>query len=399
MADSDDESAPGSAAAVSAALLEPLNPEQQALIEAVIGGLEGGQWPLFDYVASRLEPQNLDAAAILESLPTTGPPVQYGAVRWQREHGPIPPKDDSTVGLTILGLSLSSWQPALALVPAFVNLAASIGRARKMCPAAPQQPRRFVLESSSSLVAEHWTGITRMPALGLPFLHGLLMNEPLFRGSGGGSDSAWNIEIQPRAARLATAQTYQDYVRITVASVYQPPPPPHLATPSPFELVAALDYLDTTWRLAESIKDNGRKGHLFTFPSAQRAAQLAAPAQTEGEVESRLGGLAEILRTAARAVPPPKGRDSPLEGVRVDLVAERLGSEARISAAVATLHAVIDIRDGTQHSLAATKAARALNALGIGYPPPTWYEAWLSVQAKTIEALDVLREELAALAA
>lgn len=265
-----------------------------------------------------------------------------------------------------------------------------------MCPAAPQEPRRFVLESSSSFVAEHWTGVSFMPALGLPFLYRLLMNEPLLRGSGGGPDGVWSIEIQPRAARLAAAQTYQDYIRITVESVYEPPPPPRLATPSPFGLVAALDYLDTTWRLAESMKDNGRKDHLFTFPSAQRAAQLAAPAQTEGEVESRLGGLAEILRTVARAVPPPKGRDTPLEGLRVDLIGERSGSEARISAAVATLHAVIDVRDGTQHSRAATKAARALNALGIGYPPPTWYEAWLSVQAKTIEALDVLREELAA---
>jgi len=301
--------------------------------------------------------------------------------------------------LTILGLSRSSWQHALAVVPAFVNLAASIGRARKMCPAAPREPRRFVLEASSRLVAEHWTGVTPMPALGPRFLYELLMNEPLLRGSGGGPDGGWTIEIHPGAARLASAQTYQDYVRITVEWVYRPPPPPRLAAPSPFQLVAALDYLDTTWRLAESVKNNGRKGHLFTFPSAQRAAQLAAPAQTEGEVESRLGGLAEILRTAARAVPPPKGRDSPLEGVRKDLVRELPQSEVRINTAVATLHAVIDIRDGTQHSLAATKAARALNALGIGYPPPTWYEAWLAVQAKTIDALDVLREELAALAA
>jgi hypothetical protein len=163
--------------------------------------------------------------------------------------------------------------------------------------------------------------------------------------------------------------------------------------PSPFTLVAALDYLDTIWRLAE-----GTKKHLFSYLSAERTAQLVAPAQSSNEFESRLSALAEILRTVGQAVPPPKGRDSPLEGLRSSLIEKLPDSAARISAAVATLHAVIDVRDGTQHTRAATKGARALIALGIGYPPLRWDVAWLSVQARTIEALEVLREELAALA-
>lgn len=81
------------------------------------------------------------------------------------------------------------------------------------------------------------------------------------------------------------------------------------------------------------------------------------------------------------------------EEPRHDAVADK----RHVERAIATLHDVIAVRDSGQHSAAGSRGAAALADLGIGFPPPSWAFAWTVVSARTIEALEALREELATL--
>jgi hypothetical protein len=174
--------------------------------------------------------------------------------------------------------------------------------------------------------------------------------------------------------------------------MYTPPRVMPMAAPSPLGLVAALDFLDIVWRLVES------GDHLFRLHSAQRTAQLAFPAETENEFTSRLTGLVEILRSVRVPASGKTERDQPLGPLETHLVSKLPDSETRVRGAIRVLHAVIDVRDAGQHSAAGSKGASALVTLGIGYPPASWSGAWSTVSARTIEALDTIREELSTLA-
>jgi len=91
---------------------------------------------------------------------------------------------------------------------------------------------------------------------------------------------------------------------------------------------------------------------------------------------------------------PAKGkkeRDKPLAGLQEHLLALLPESSQRIEGAIVVLHHVIDIRDAGQHAPARGKGATALAALGVGYPPASWQDAWSIITVKTIEALDALR--------
>src|SRR6202043_575595 len=121
----------------------------------------------------------------------------------------------------------------------------------------------------------------------------------------------------------------------------QPTPPRRpLAAPSPLELVAAIDYLDTVWQLA-----HGPGQHLFRFESLERPTKLAFPAQTAEEFDSRLSGFGELLREACDSLPKSSARNSrerPLRSFELYLVT-MLGAtadKARIRASVLSLEQV-----------------------------------------------------------
>jgi hypothetical protein len=117
-----------------------------------------------------------------------------------------------------------------------------------------------------------------------------------------------------------------------------------------------------------------------------------------------MSALGDILRTykLPKTGEPPiaksnKGRDKPLTPLERHLVALLPESRGRIKTAIETLGHVIDVRDDGQHSGARGKGAVAVAALGVGYPPQSWTDAWNTISAKAIEALDAIREELATL--
>src|SRR5205823_1249401 len=67
----------------------------------------------------------------------------------------------------------------------------------------------------------------------------------------------------------------------------------------------------------------------------------------------------------------------------------------RVSDAVDTLENIAAVRNSLlQHSGTEHRGAQALIDLGIGYPVLDWAQAWITVQARMIDALAVMREEL-----
>jgi hypothetical protein len=372
--------------AITTELLAPLNAAQHRLLDVIAGGFADSEWPMFDYVDALLERDGIDAASTLESLPSL---TWYGPALWSRGGGNPPPRD-STVALTVLGLTKARWAGGLTILIAYFEFLRRAAAWRRTLPVGRRQPRQLQLHSASSVVTETLV----VPDLELTphFWHELMNHEPLLiQGpastlEGGAS---WEREI-PR--RNLDFNGVDEYIAATVAFMYTPPRVAPMAAPSPLDLVAALDYLDVVWRLV-----NGGN-HLFRLHSAQRAAQLAFPAETENEFTSRLTGLGEILRSARVPGSGKKERDKPLGALETHLVSKLPDSEARLLGAIDLLHAVIDVRDAGQHSAAGSKGASALVTLGIGYPPTSWSGAWSVVSARTIEALDAIREELATLA-
>lgn len=353
---------------------------------------------MFDFLDGEFERDDIDAVTVLESLPRATGIGDYSMVWWARPPGGRPPPTE-TVGLTLLGLHhVQNSEPAQAIVFAFLALMPRLAQLRRAQPGNPEQPRQLTLSAGSSLVSEFGADIPGFPPLPSSFLFELMSREPGTRGARASmSGEVWEREIPREVRRFAQVRSMADYVSAAVELVYRAPPELPSAAPSPLGLVASLDYLDTVWRLAAGA---GGK-HLFEIHSVQRAAQLAFQAQTENEFESRLTGLGEILRSV-RVPPAPttkQARDKPLNALADHLVSLLPSSEGRLRLAIDTLQAVIDVRDAGQHSAVRSKGARALIAFGVGYPPASWPAAWDVVAARTIEALDAIREELSALAA
>jgi hypothetical protein len=375
-------------------LVAPLRAEQQRLVDLIATGLGSGQWPIFDFLDAEFERGDLDASAVLESLPRVAG-ADYSAV-WCPHHPGQRPAPDQRVALTVLGLAHATPTAAGRIVLAFLAFLPKLADWRREQPSNPNQPRQLMLDSASSLATE-FRGVLDFPAVPPRFLFDLMDREPATRGGGASvaDVGTWQREIPRHVRRFASVRSIEDYTAAIVELIYRAPPSLPMAAPSPLDLVASLDYLDAIWRLTT------REGRLFTLHSAQRAAQLAFPAQTENEFESRLTGLGEILRSVRAPKSTPRQspvRDKPLNPLADYLVSRLPASEVRLRRAIDTLHAVIDARDGRQHTAAGSKGAAAFIQLGVGYPPSNWLEAWTVVAGRTIQALDAIREELAAMA-
>jgi len=368
------------------------------LVDLIVAGFlaNHGRWPVFDYLEGELDAVGLDAWSLLEGLPRFDGMAEYSVVRWPRRPGNRP-APEQCISLTVLGLyHAREWrEPAQAVVFAFLAFVRGLADWRRSQPRTPGAPRELKLASSFSLVTGFGSGMPGFEAVSSRALYELMDGEPATWSDGGSfrGDGDWERGVRRSVMQFADIEEMQDYVTETVALLYVPPAPRVLAAPSPLALLASLDYLDVVWRLAEP-----DAGHLFELRGAQRTGQLAFAALTQNEFDSRLTTLAEILRTArAPQKATQRRRDKPLSDLATHLVGRMPGSERRIRDAIDTLHLVIDVRDSSQHVGASGKGAAALAALGIGYPPGSWPAAWDVVSARTIEALDAIREELATL--
>lgn len=306
---------------------------------------------------------------------------------------------DEHLGLTVLGLSRVEAvnRTLTGVVPAFFSLVQFLGEWRRQRPLSASVPRD--LRISSAEIVRKLEGRQVPEALLSPVLWRELLEHEPATWLGGGStavDGTWERDVSREVYRFQALDTIESYVAETVAGFWQPEAPEQLTAPSPLGLVAAIDYLDTVWRLVPAHND-----HLFRLRGAQQVASLAFSANTGEEFDSRLSGLGDLLQS----IQLPSGtrnirrdRDKalgPFEAYLETLLPE---SRARIERAIETLHNVIAVRDSGQHSGAGSRGAAAMTDLGIGFPPPSWAFAWTVISARTIEALESLREELATVA-
>lgn len=383
-------------------LLEDPSPTQLRILEFIAETFVHNhrEWPVFDFVEGRFEAEGIDVWNELRSLPVH--PHGYYAVALPTNRKP---EAGTRVALTMLGLFHAQLMGRVQtnLDRPFLLALNVLAKLRRNAPRSANAPRSFKILSGQLL--EQLAGAPD-PELTPQRLSDLMNREP---PTWGGSletneEGNWVKTITPAVLPFYGVTGIKDYLRrlvetLTLPAVAEPP-----ATPSPLGLVAAIDYLDTVWRLAQR-----GAGHLFQLHSAQATAQLAFAASTPAEFESRLSGLGDLLRSykpppvnapAASEVLPAKGkkeRDKPLAGLQEHLLALLPESSQRIEGAIVVLHHVIDIRDAGQHAPARGKGATALAALGVGYPPASWQDAWSIITVKTIGALDALREELATL--
>jgi hypothetical protein len=284
-----------------------------------------------------------------------------------------------------------------AFVFAFLLMVRQLAEWRRGLPRAPVTPRDLAFRSTSEIATSFGQGMPDLPTLPALFLHEFMHGEPVLYPenptSSDPSDGSWQRGVSREILRFGQITDMRSYISETVRMNWQPTKPVESATLSPLGLVAAIDYLDAVWRLVTP-----KANHLFALPSAQRAAQLAFPAQTQNDFDSRLGGLAEILRSVQ--VPESSGkkhRDKPLQPLAKNIADRSPASAQRVRAAVAALHLVIDVRDSGQHTRATSKGVTAMADLGVGYPPSSWQKAWEIISVRTIEALDTIREELSTL--
>jgi hypothetical protein len=180
--------------------------------------------------------------------------------------------------------------------------------------------------------------------------------------------------------------------------VLEPPAPAEVARMHPRALLEALDYLDTTWRLAF----DGRP--LLAVRSAAGISDVSQPCTGLDEFKSRMSTVSELLRSLA--IPDELLTEG--EQVQADHTLARLRSclrrhldaeeYDRVDQALAPLTAATRVRVALQHEAAAGELPGALARLGVVYPPPYWGDAWEEVRSRLAATVREVAEVVRGLA-
>lgn len=356
-------------------LLRPLRANQRALLTVIGEVLDAtGSWPFYQYVQAKMDEAGFDIDEVFRSLPCiSAMQLTYSLVR--RDRGG---RDDEPVKLTIAGLAhLTEFAPTVDM---YLRVLDALIERRSMAPFEPQ--RVVTVEvSGPQLVSD--LGLEREPLVGL--LPELLDGEPAtWNGAGDSNEKGWVHRPSSSLRRFRGVRDVDEYLTLLRAWILPKEPVPVPQPVSPLGVVTAFDYLDVVWQLRF-----GRKVH--HVPGAARAAQLTFDATTAEELDSRLSALGEMFK--GLAVPGREG--GPFDRME-SFLAGHLSDEAigRVRQAVGTLRLVTHVRNAAQHVGASPQAARALPELGLSYPIIDPQAAWRVVQARVVEALDMIREEV-----
>jgi hypothetical protein len=395
------ESVPGrrgtsSEAGFVASLLDPLTTEQKQLLAVVYEPFaQEGRWPHFQFVEMTFDQAGLDdAASVLASFPTWGPP-QYGAVWYNRV---LHPQKDTTVGLSVAGL----FHIHGTTIPVGDKLFAGDTKGIQQLFAAALDylvkrqgavtPDPFVVKDvkvSSAEMRQHLQDKVVITDTTLRQLYELLRFEPSLVGSSWSGQTpdglpidSWTVEPRRDIRRYRGLTTVQAYLERLDAEYAIPIPPPTPVQLSPFNLLAAIDYLNAIWEARVG------DGPLFRFANGLTATKLNEPCATEVEFQASLSAMSDVLKYHIGKQPSPFKR---LKTLKDQLGA---GSKERMESAISVLVAVNDVRVGGQHGDASGKGVAALEKLGVGYPLLDWDVAWATIQDRTVVALDIIREEV-----
>jgi hypothetical protein len=375
-------------------VVDPLTPDQQWLVDLVADAfLLDGAWPFFDYLEGRFDHVHKDAWAALYGLPRIGR-WSYGPAWWVGINVPsMRPSPEVEIELTVLGMHHSASMKDL--VPVFFRTLEVMIERRRMGPI-ERRSSRDVSVSGSDL--NDWSGrAVPLENSMIAVVPVLLAREPGTWGNGiaVAHDGTWEKSIPRSVFDYEGVSSIESYVDRIEALTTEPVQRAAEAISSPLDIVAALDYLDTGWRVLNTEP-------LLKYSSAERTAKLTYPANTPEEFDSRLSALGEVLRSANAGARQAASRkltgathETPLAPLRDFMIGVAPEAEARIANAIEVLEAAVSIRDAAQHTEASARAVVALTVLGLDHPIGDPGHSWQVVSSRVITALNTLREVLA----
>jgi hypothetical protein len=379
-------------------VLKPLADEQQRIVDLVTDTFFklDATWPNFQFVEAAFDAERLDAKSVIASFPTVGGGgIRYGAVAsiaWAGNLGPEQP-----IALTALGLSHYSggfkWQTEALVQDLFRVLAMFIERRRTFRPS-PTELTNLTLTSEQVLTGLR-NSVDDLPSA--TQLYRLMEHEPAFYVAGRTPDSeasSWHWNVDRQVLAYEGVRDVPEYVRRIAVEYADPPLTRNEVLVSPRSLPAALDYLDTVWRLV-----HGRDVHLTRLPSAERTMALGYEVGTREEFLERTSTLGDLLKNLV----VPRGGEQ-RGGHPVERLAAYLRwklppeSHERVAIAIAMLNHIRVVRNAGSHAEAEPEALTAYRAMGIEYPVFNWGSAWDAIRMHAVGAFDALREELMGLA-
>ena len=365
-----------------------LNDDQQFFIRCVGEPfLQFQQWPIFEHVEAQLDKQGLEARQVLASLPVVGEAgvqhFRYGLVLYPSTI----PTADTPILLTVAGLWHLADPSALRICDQFIHVLRYLIERRLTAPSSPFKLNTVQLTDQN--IASRFPNM--IPgAMGI--LGQLLPHEAAtwHGASDPDTNNQWTIDLHRALLTYRGVNTVVDYINRATEHLTPPEAEPAPAILSPLDLAATLDYFNAVWQLHFD-----RKKPIIRLFGAERTARLVYDINTAEEFSSQVSCLTDILKNM-QVSGDPKAHRTALERIQA-LLTSKLpeDSETRIEKAVGTLRNVAEVRNAFfQHGGAEYRGVQALTLLGIGFPITDWQSAWATVQRRTIDAFNGLREEI-----
>lgn len=364
-------------------LLSPLTDDQRALIEVVVPPfLEKGQPVVFQYVENAMLRRSLNAAEVVASLPyiesSLGRSYFYSLLHTD-SRGPL--LKDTKIQPTVVGLHHAGRGHVVEM---FLR---AMSWFRNMYMDTYADPY-----SVSEMNVQDGGLSTYLPVHCLTsrfLLEPLLQHEPLSQGCHRASfpDSSSGWDISRLVTNFPSDLKIHSYVESTRLHIAPALPETEFTAPSPFDLVASLDYLNAVWRLSFS-------KNLVVIHSAERVSKLAFSVSSGEELASRLSGLIEVLKNLAVPGGAGQGGD-PVQRLTAFIVKEcPTVSASRLEQAIEILSAATHLRNGFLHSQPGRQFVPALTRFGLSYPVIDHRLSWQVISQKVVEALSTIREEI-----
>lgn len=364
--------------------LAPLTAEQRSFITCIWKPfVEYQQWPIFDYIEAECDKQGFNARQVLASLPEMQLPgvagFRYGFV-WSSSHIPAA---DTPLQLRVLGLWHLGDPLALDIADDFLRVLNYLIERRLAASYDPFKLVRVTVTSNELAIRfrEDPVIATIMPDV-LP--HEPTTWQGIQRADNNGG---WSIDLFRSILEYQGLTTVADYLERVNEQFAPRQAEPVPVIPSPLDLVATLDYFNAVWQLHFDTRNP-----IIRLFGVERTARLVYEVRTADEFSAQVSCLAEIFKNM-RVSGEGKTALARLQSSLKSALPESSGN--RIDAATDMLRHVADVRNALfQHSGTEHRGVNALTQLGIEYPVVDWQVAWTTIQRKTIDAFNTLREEI-----
>jgi hypothetical protein len=363
----------------------------------------GGQWPIWDYVSremSRAEHGDVDAVAILQSLPrvqvSNRPPYAglYGLFWIQDGFAESEPAADKRIGLTIAGLlAISQLRPAAKVVADGVSsIIGNLARLEHDLPSNPNIPA-LTQNISMDLVRPFYRFENELQPREFPdeVIFSVLEKEYVTIQVRRGPSTEPVTDLGHWLRPFRQVDNAADYMNIVAREHSTQRPNPRLRAD---ELPLMLDYV--SYVLAS--RDDWEAGHMVRPPDLRTVGSLFTSVSSEAEFHVCMSDFATLMqRLNVPKLPTPAKGSSPGSLVRLQTwLTNHIADEtdrADAVEAVEDVRRVVALRVGLQHPAAETmdNTANALAVLKIPYPIRNWGEAWEIIRARVADAFDTVR--------